>query len=78
MGNFKQCHRTYLDMAGLFDKKIQVVAGVEAANMNILKQLKSLNELVVELSQANLQVYDQLKEPHLHKTMTSHRSNSLE
>lgn len=77
MGNFKSCHNTYLEMAGLFDKKIQVVAGVEAANLNILKQLKSLNELVVELSQANLQVFDKMKDPgHVHKTVTTHSVSS--
>ena len=56
--NFKQCHSQYLNSAAMIDRKLQTIVGIEASNINILKQLKSLNEIVSDLGAANIQAFN--------------------
>lgn len=57
MNNFKQCHTQYLNSAAQFDKKLQSVIGIETSNIQILKQLKIVNEIISELSAANIAAF---------------------
>ncbi len=57
MANFKECHNQYLASAAQFDRKLQAVVGIENSNIQILKQLKNLNEIVSELSSANIAAF---------------------
>ena len=50
MQNFKDCHTQYLASAQQLDNKVQAVISVEKSNLTILKQLKHLNAMVMEMS----------------------------
>lgn len=54
MSNIKQCHEMYLGSANLFDNKLQAVIGIEKSNSRILKQLRSLNSMVSDITDLNL------------------------
>ena len=78
--NFKQCHSKYLSSAAMIDRKLQTIVGIEASNINILKQLKALNEIVSDLGAANLQAFNSQilsQSDLLHRAATNFQSDHL-
>ena len=61
MQNFKDCHTQYLTSAKQIDRKLHAVVGIVNANIQMLTQIKNLNEIVAELSQANLACFGDLQ-----------------
>jgi hypothetical protein len=57
MRNFKGCHEQYMSSSAAFNKKFETIIGIEASSINIMKQMKLLNQIVSELSAANLAVF---------------------